>query len=156
MWLHKAPALWFSILSKEAQYFSDEEKFIPSTHFDWTKNSAQTAEMIKTELLSYLNKHTLQSYFNTKMSEDVKKWKTLSLKWWGLEFYTHQKYFPKTTAFINSIPHLVSASFNLLEPHSRIFPHCGDTNGIYRCHLGLIIPDTLPNLGFRVEDEQRS
>lgn len=152
---HKTTALWFSILSKDAKYASDEEKFMSSEYFEWTKNSAQTAEIIKTELLSYLNNHGLQSYFNTRMAEDVRKWKTLSLKWWGLEFYTNQKYFPQTTAFINSIPHLVSASFNLLESHSRIFPHCGDTNGIYRCHLGLIIPDTLPSCGFRVEDEQR-
>lgn len=148
--------LWFSILSKDARYTSDEEKFIDPDLFEWTTNSEQVAKAIKEELLNYLKQHSLQAYFNTKMSDDVKKWKTISLKWWGLEFYSNQKYFPKTTAFINSIPNLVSASFNLLEPHTRIYPHCGDTNGIFRCHLGLVIPDQLPECGFRVENEKRS
>lgn len=157
--------LWFSILSKDARYppkadksfpKADEPEFFPPELFVWTKNSNQIADDIKNELLQYLQNNNLQSYFNTKMSDDVKKWKTISLKWWGLEFYQNQKHFPKTTRFINSIPGLVSASFNLLEPHSKIFPHCGDTNGIYRCHLGLIIPGHLPDCGFRVENKQSS
>lgn len=147
--------LWFSILSKDAKYTSDEENFISPEKFEWTRNSKEIARIIREELEAYLKEKNLVSYFNTKMADDVKKWKTVSLKWWGLEFYTHQKYFPKTTKFLNSIPDIVSASFNLIEPHSRILPHCGDTNGIYRCHLGLIIPAGLPECGFRVENEKR-
>lgn len=152
----KKNKLWFSILSKDARYYSDEPNFIPSDYFEWTKNASQIADVLESELLEYLKNNQLESYFNTKMSENVKKWKTISLKWWGLELYSHQKLFPKTTAFINSIPDLVSASFNLLEANSSIYPHCGDTNGIYRCHLGLIIPAELPECGFRVENEKKS
>lgn len=152
----KKNKLWFSILSKDARYYSDEPNFIPSDYFEWTKNASQIADVLESELLEYLKNNQLESYFNTKMSENVKKWKTISLKWWGLELYSHQKLFPKTTAFINSIPNLVSASFNLLEANSSIYPHCGDTNGIYRCHLGLIIPTELPECGFRVENEKKS
>lgn len=148
--------LWFSILSKDAKYYSDEPHFINAEQFEWTKYSEEVVKDMLEELHAYLSLHQLKSYFNTKMSDDVKKWKTISLKWWGLEFYNNQKYFPKTTTFINSIPNLVSASFNLLEAQGRILPHCGDTNGIYRCHLGLIIPSTLPECGFRVETEKKS
>ncbi len=151
-----SPKLWFSILSKDAQYSSEEVRFVDSSVFEWAKDGEKAAKEIQGELLNYLSHHSLQSYFNTKMSDDVRKWKTVSLKWWGLEFYYNQKYFPKTTAFINRIPNLVSASFNLLEPHTRIYPHCGDTNGIFRCHFGLVIPAKLPTCGFRVEDEKRS
>lgn len=147
--------LWFSILSKDARCFSDEENFFNPEDFEWTKDSERIASVIKQELTEYLKSHNLESYFNTQMSDNVKKWKTVSLKWWGLELYSHQKYFPETTKFINSVPNLVSASFNLLEPHSKIYPHCGDTNGIYRCHLGLIIPAGLPECGFRVTEEKR-
>lgn len=148
--------LWFSILSKDAQYFSDEPNFIDVNQFEWIKNYPNIADNIRSELLNYLKKKNLTSYFNTQMSDDVKKWKTVSLKWWGLEFYTHQKYFPEATKFIRQIPDLVSASINLLEPHSVIYPHCGDTNGIYRMHLGLIIPAPIPECGFKVEEENRS
>lgn len=151
----KKNRLWFSILSKDARYYSDEPNFISPENFEWTKNATQIAKILEDELLQYLKNNQLESYFNTKMSENVKKWKTISLKWWGIELYSHQKLFPKTTAFINSIPNLVSASFNLLEANSSIYPHCGDTNGIYRCHLGIIIPAGLPECGFRVENEKR-
>ncbi|GAB4201614.1 MAG: hypothetical protein Fur0023_06300 [Bacteroidia bacterium] len=147
--------LWFSILSKDARYCSDEPNFLASENFEWTKDAEHWASIIHQELQNYLKEHHLQAYFNTKMSEDVKKWKTVSLKWWGLEFYRNQRYFPQTMKLINSIPGLVSASFNLLEPQSSILPHCGDTNGIYRCHLGLEIPSGLPECGFRVVDEKR-
>ncbi len=151
------PKLWFSILEKEnARYISNEPDFIDIKNFEWIKNFENIHHDITTELLEYIQKNNLKSYFNTKMSKDVKKWKTLSLKWWSIEFYTNQKYFPKTTKFINQIPGLVSASINLLEPNSVIYPHCGDTNGIYRMHLGLIIPAPLPECGFKVEDEKKS
>lgn len=148
--------LWFSILSSNAHYTSDEPDFFSNEQFEWTKNSNTIAQTIRQELSEYLKEHHLQVYFNTTMSDNIKKWKTISLKWWGLEFYSRQKHFPKTTTFINSIPHLVSASFNLLEANSKIYPHCGDTNGIYRCHLGLIIPAGLPNCGFRVANSTRA
>ena len=73
-------SLWFSILSKDAYYSSTEENFINPEKFDWTKNSSDIANIIKQELLSYLKENNLESYFNTKMSDDVRKWKTISLK----------------------------------------------------------------------------
>lgn len=148
--------LWFSILSKDARYFSYEPNFIDTKEFEWIAKHHNIAEIIRKELTDYIKNKQLKAYFNTKMSDNVKKWKTLSLKWWGLEFYNNQKYFPQTTKFINQIPDLISASFNLLEPHSTIYPHCGDTNGIYRMHLGLIIPASLPECGFKVENEERA
>ena len=148
--------LWFSILSEDARYSSDEENFIDPEKFDWTKDSKHVYAEIKQELLNYLSEKNLQSYFNTKMANDVRRWRTLSLKWWGLELYSHQKVFPKTTAFVKRIPNLVSASFSMLEPHTKIHPHCGDTNGIYRCHLGIIVPSGLPSCGFRVCHEIRA
>lgn len=83
-------------------------------------------------------------------------WKTISLKWWNIHLYENHRYFPKTIEIFEQIPGFVSLSFNLLEAGGHIVPHNGDTNAIYRCHLGIKIPDTIPNCGFRVEDEWRS
>src|SRR5262245_6915068 len=67
--------------------------------------------------------------------------------WRSINFVTYRHWyrhncvgFPKTVAFLHSIPHLTSAFINLLEPHSTLPAHNGDTNTPYRCHLGLIIP----------------
>lgn len=56
---------------------------------------------------------------------------------------------------LNTIPGLVSVPFNLLDPHSEIKSHFGDTKAVTRCHLGLNIPRALPEIGFRVKNEER-
>ena len=66
------------------------------------------------------------------------------------------KHFPETLKLIKSIPGLVSASYTQLEPMSSIKAHCGDTDAIFRCHLGLRIPGKMPECGFRVGNEWRS
>ena len=53
------------------------------------------------------------------------------------------------------MPGLTSFSINVLEPGSNINPHQGDTDAVVRCHVGLIVPGTLPNLGFQVGSEIR-
>jgi aspartyl/asparaginyl beta-hydroxylase (cupin superfamily) len=83
-------------------------------------------------------------------------WKTISLRWWTIEFYKNQKAFPKTMAIVAKYPEIISLSFNQLEAKGEILPHCGDTNAIFRCHLGLEIPASLPECGFRVKEESRS
>lgn len=56
---------------------------------------------------------------------------------------------------LNTIPGLVSVSFNLLDPHTEIKSHFGDTNAVARCHLGLDIPGSLPEIGFRVKNDEQ-
>ena len=73
-----------------------------------------------------------------------------------MKYYSKCQNFKNTIELLENIPGLVSASFNLLEPHSNIAPHYGDTNAIIRCHLGLEIPGELPQIGFEVNGKQRS
>ena len=39
-----------------------------------------------------------------------------------------------------------------LQPHTEISPHCGYTDLVYRCHLGLVVPE---NCAIRVGTETR-
>ena len=147
--------IWFSIFDK-TDYKGNEPNFLNPNDYSFSKIIYDNYEVISNELMKYLEAHELENYFNTTMVAKANTWKTISLKWWDVQIYEHHKYFPKTLKAINSIPGLVSASFNLLEPQGHIIPHCGDTNGIFRCHLGLSIPDKIPACGFRVNDEWRS
>lgn len=63
---------------------------------------------------------------------------------------------PGTVNLLRDIPGLVSASVSIMEPHAEIKPHFGDTDAIYRCHLGLVIPGGLPGCGIRVGYEDRA
>ena len=147
--------IWFSVFNK-TDYKGSEPNFFNPDDCHFSKTICDNYDIINQELLDYLQTHQMESYFNTTMVAKASSWKTISLKWWNVEMYEHQKFFPKTMKVINSIPGLVSAGYHLLEPKGHIIPHCGDTNGIFRCHLGLSIPGTIPACGFRVGDEWRS
>ncbi len=146
--------IWFSIFDR-SDYKDNELNFFNPDDYHFSKIILDNFNSINQELINYLETHELESYFNTSMVAKANTWKTVSLKAWDVEVYEHHKYFPKTLQIIESIPGLVSASFNLLEPHGHIIPHCGDTNAIFRCHLGLSIPGKVPECGFRVKDEWR-
>ncbi|HZR82744.1 MAG TPA: aspartyl/asparaginyl beta-hydroxylase domain-containing protein [Candidatus Binatia bacterium] len=70
----------------------------------------------------------------------VPGWRSVNLQTYLWRFRRARKSFPKTAAIIDSTPGLTSAFFNLLEPHSSIPPHEGDSNAIIRFHLGLDVP----------------
>jgi aspartyl/asparaginyl beta-hydroxylase (cupin superfamily) len=147
--------LWFSLYDRK-EYTGNEPAFYDTNTLGFAKLFENNWTVIKSELEEYLKSHQLQSYFNSTMVAEQHSWKTISLKWWGINFYKNQNDFPETTKLLRSIDGLVSASFNLLQSGGRIRPHCGDTNGIYRVHLGLEIPGTIPECGFRVKEDWRS
>lgn len=147
--------LWFSLYDFSFEYKGSESSFIDDSSFLWHKEFQEKYAAIYDELNLYLKANELEGYFNTSMVSKPKSWKTISLKNWGINLFKNQKKFPLTTSILEKYPEILSLSFNLLEPNSSILPHCGDTNGIYRCHLGLSVPDGLPKCGFRVRDEVR-
>lgn len=148
--------LWFSIYDFSFDYKGNEPAFPDVHHLPWASEFELHAEKIKAELNAYLEKNSLESYFNSSMVTRKNSWRTVSLKTWAIELYKTQKEFPFTASLLKKYPSIISASFNLLEAGSSIKAHCGDTNAIYRCHLGLEIPEGLPKCGFKVKDETRA
>lgn len=79
-------------------------------------------------------------------------WKTAGLMYWTFPSDKYIAMFPRTWAILQRIPELTSASLLLLEPHSTIKPHLGDTNAMVRCHMGLVVPAPAPRCGLRVKE----
>ncbi len=81
--------------------------------------------------------------------------------WLGVTLFTclrrhedHCRHFPRTVAILRSIPNLASAFINLLEPGCSLPPHFGETNVLYRAHLGLIIPGGVDECGMQVDGQR--
>ena len=146
---------WYSIFNLKGHYDGPEKEFVNTENFEWAKEFQRHFEEIKNEFYQFLNSKDLSPYFNTSMVKSDNDWRTIALKSWSVELYKNQVSFPFTTKLINKYPEIISASFNLLEPKSIIKPHVGDTNAIYRCHLGLTVPEGLPSCGFEVRGQQR-
>ena len=83
-------------------------------------------------------------------------WKTTTLLTYGYKYHKKCKYFPKTVSILEKIPGISLISLNIMAPNAEIKGHKGDSNAIYRCSLGLIIPEGLPRCGLRVGTEERS
>jgi len=148
--------LWFSLYDPTYIYPENEPAFFDPENQRWSSDFEQNYNEIRSELNAFLENNELKAYFNKSMVNTKSIWKTISLRWWTIEFFKNQKAFPKTMAIVAKYPEIISLSFNQLEANGEILPHCGDTNAIFRCHLGLEIPASLPQCGFRVKDELRS
>jgi len=148
--------LWFSIYDFSFDYKGTESAFTDPYIFSWAAEYEKHFETLKKELEQYLQGHQLKSYFSSSMVSQENSWKTISLKTWGIEMYKVKKHFPVLCSVLEKYPEIVSASFSMLEPKSQIKPHCGDTNAVYRCHMGMDVPAGLPDCGLKVKDESRA
>ena len=82
-------------------------------------------------------------------------WKNIYFWNFMWKYHSNCKQFPKTYELLRSIPNLTFAEFTVLEPHSSVLPHIGETNTTIRGHLGISIPAGLPVAGLRVGNEER-
>ncbi len=148
--------LWYGVYGEE--YLGDEPAFFDDINFEWAGFLKANYPLIKETLtpLMHENNTDFKSYFDENIQYPPLNWKTIGFYFWGKKNHQNAKRFPEIEQVFNRIPGLISASFNLLEPHSQIKPHFGDTNAVFRVHLGIKIPAGLPDCGFTVKGETKA
>ena len=151
-----AEPIFYSFIQRDG-YKGNCPEYFNKEDFEWSGMLEDHWEEIKQELIILLKQqHKMLPYFDKDIVSRQNSWKTIPFYAWGVKFFKNSKKAPKTIKLLESVPGMVSASFNLLEPHAQIVPHYGDTNAVMRCHLGLIIPGSLPEIGFEVNGKQKS
>ena len=83
------------------------------------------------------------------------QWTVKYLTSFMMHYHKNREEFPFICSIIDQIPNAVFACISVLPPNSEIKPHYGDTNGIVRAHLGLVVPAAYPTIAIRVGDEER-
>lgn len=83
----------------------------------------------------------------------ISGWRSVNFQTYLWRYHTAWRSFPRTVALLESIPNLTSAFINVLEPHSAVPIHNGDSNGVVRFHLGLDVP--AGDVALRVGSETR-
>jgi ornithine lipid ester-linked acyl 2-hydroxylase len=150
--------LYFSFLHQKDESNPDIT-YYDSNDFEWTCIIENNWEIIQKEVVDFLNNNEkeVKPYFAREMVNEPNKWKAFSFYFWGLRMSQNAvNSCPKSMELLKNIPNIVSASVSIMEPYSEIKPHFGDTNAVYRCHLGLIVPsDNTEECGFRVGYEDR-
>jgi len=143
---------------KEEPYKGNHAYFYDSSDFPSVQALEHQWEVIRDEVLSKVTDTELQKIknLNPPYLSDPDAWKNIYFYNFGWKKHSNCERFPKTHALMMQIPNLVFAGITVLEPHSRVLPHNGETNTTIRCHLGLKIPAPLPLCGVRVGDEEQS
>lgn len=135
-------------------YPIDEPSIYDTSGCPWVPYVESHWMEIREELVRAIERQeeTLLPYPDPEKTNRPKAWRTAGLMYWTFASDRYARVFPRTWEILSKIPHLTSASLLLLEPNSTIKPHVGDTNAMFRCHLGLIVPAPAPRCGFRVRD----
>ncbi|PCJ86702.1 MAG: hypothetical protein COA57_05695 [Flavobacteriales bacterium] len=148
--------LWFSFVSGD-KYTEKDEPFFDLSGDKWAKELENNWEEIRKEigLLIQKNDESIVPYFNKTLASSAKNWTVFPLFIWGIKKHENCKKCSFTSSLLEAIPNMTSASFSILEKYTEIKPHLGDSNAIYRCHLGLHVPSGLPLCGIKVDTEER-
>lgn len=143
--------MWFSF-AENGKFEGNDPGFFDISQQPWFSILENEFPAIKSEFLK-ANEEIFIPYYNKTFANKAENWKIIPLIFWRKPKIANLKHFPKTEAVIKGIPSIVSCAFSKLSPNTIIKPHTGDSNVMFRVHLPLIVPASLPDCGFKVNDE---
>ena len=151
------PIAWFSF-AENAVYNGEEPFFFNINDKPWRKLIEDNYDVILSEFNQVINSNTknIIPYFNQNLATNPTSWTILPLMRWKKMYDINCSFCPKTIEILNSIKGVTSITFSVLKPHTKIKPHFGDSNVMYRCHFTLKCLNTLPEIGMRVGNEKTS
>jgi len=148
--------IWFNYW--QDQYKKNEPAFYNPSGFKWAGEIETQWPLIEKELSVLIKnkEQQFQTYFGSGRDTGSTGWKTITLKTWGIEVKENLNQCPVLKKLIYNTPGWISAAISLLEPETSIKKHQGDTDAIYRAHVGIKIPDVLPECGLKVNNIEQS
>lgn len=143
---------------KEEPYTGSHAFFYDAADFPAIKELEKNWEIIREEVLGLVTDAELRSLknLNPPYLSHPDAWKNIYFYNFGWKKHANCARFPRTHELLMTIPNLVFGGITVLEGHSKVLPHNGETNTTIRCHLGLKIPAPLPTCGVRVGTEEQS
>jgi len=150
--------IWYQVYEIEPAYQGPEPYFYNYKDFKWAKKLKESFPQMLEELEPLMNSkdQALTTYFRDASQNKAGAWKTTGLKFWSRNHNKNLEKYPKTAALLDSIPNLVGATFNLLEPGGEIRPHNGETNANIRCQIPFKVPMGLPQCGFKAGNQSNA
>lgn len=141
---------------KEDKYEGRHPNYFNPDDFPWVKYLEGKYDQIIDELKDLIYGHSLMpDNINPPYLSSPGVWHNLYFM--NFRWYDHKNClrYPRTYAILQSIPNLSFAGVTVLEPHSKVLPHIGETNAIIRCHYGLKVPGKNLDCGMMVNGEKR-
>ncbi len=146
---------WYSF-AENGSYKGPEPSFFDVKSKDWLPLLELNYEIILKEFakLCEARDKNILPYMNQTLASNPENWTVFPLYNWCEKKAENCAKCPETTRLIESIPGMTSCLFSILKADTRIKPHYGDSNVMYRCHLTLNCKHGLPEIGIRIRDEK--
>ena len=147
------------VFIREGRYKGSLPNFFSTDLFPELRPLQDNWQAIREEVLAFEKNHgemkgiSSNSYVSAQF-EGI-NWSNLYLDNFMWRFHKNRRHFPLICSLVDQIPNCTLTVLTVLSPNSSVKPHFGDTNGIVRCQLGLIIPAEYPTCGIRVGDEEK-
>lgn len=147
---------WFNYWSGD--FHQEDESFTDTSGFLWHREMENKADSIVSECkeLVKIKGGNFQPYFLKEMDGNNNSWSTITIKTWGVDVKKNIHHCPVINKFLQDFPEILSFAISKLSGNSQIHEHRGDTDAIWRCHMGIKVPGSLPDCGFEVNGEKRS
>lgn len=146
---------WYSFAENGA-YTGPEPSFFEIQEKKWVSLFENNYELILKEFTKIIESRdkNIIPYFNQTLANKAENWIIFPLYVWGKKRTENCEKCPETVRIIESISAMTSCSFSILKPNTKIKPHFGDSNVMYRCHYTINCKNGLPEIGMRVRNEQ--
>jgi aspartyl/asparaginyl beta-hydroxylase (cupin superfamily) len=141
---------------KEEKYTGIHPNYFDPICFNWVKELESRFPEILNEVAGLIyGKEEMPPNLNPPYLSSPDAWRNFYFM--NFRWYNHKNClkYPVTFSILCSIPNVSFAGITVLEPHSKVLPHIGETNAIIRCHLGLKIPGKYLECGIKVNGEER-
>jgi ornithine lipid ester-linked acyl 2-hydroxylase len=120
----------------------DADKFFPMHQLlkdNWQTIQAELIELLKNEnsIPKFHEVDRIQRFISDK---DQSAWRVFMFKAYDNWQEANVAKAPKTAALLKQVPGITTAMFSIIGPKKHIPPHNGFYKGVWRYHLGLIIP----------------
>ena len=142
-----------SLVSNDPVIEAEQFPFLQPLHRDWRQIHAEVTKILEHKDCIPGLEEVCWEQRKVAMN---RQWQTFFLFGFGEKSEKNCAQAPHTTALLEQIPGLQTAWFSILAPGYHVPPHRGITNGIVRCHLGLIVPDDRQNCWMRIDHERRT
>lgn len=141
----------------EEKYFGTLPAFYNPAIFPELQPLKDNWKAIRDEILAYEKELGILKDMDSHTPPDntENQWSHTYLLSYLRVFHKNRKKFPFFSSIIDQIPNCTYATISILPPNTDIKPHYGDTNGIVRTHLGLVIPAPYPEIAIKVGDQER-
>lgn len=139
------------------RYDGKLENFYDSSLFPELKILKDNWEKIRDEILNFEKENGHLKGMSSVNPANVYggEWTLIYLFSFMRMFHKNRNRFPVTVSILDQIPNAVFSAISVLPPGVELAPHYGDTNGIVRCHLALVVPEPYPAIAIRVGEEER-